>query len=211
MVVTPMSNVLPLPLPLIITWHPLPIIPHSSTLLWSKTEPTSWCALAWKSSAEMAIANLENDGLFFGCAVAKRRRIESRGDGSLRGVRGRRIGLKVGETRAGCGGGFAVEVACRSGHGGYEGLSELMTEFSNLALCASRLAGSCSWRDVPLRYLGSRICFICRKRVFLRIGSFLRISNQSTSHTYFTDYSHHRKNLWTIALACRHNLFSSIN
>ena len=36
--------------------------------------------------------------------------------------------------RAG-GGGFAVEVAGCSGHGGYEGLSGFMAAFSDFALC----------------------------------------------------------------------------
>ncbi len=35
-------------------------------------------------------------------------------------MRGRRIGLEVGQTRAGGGGGLAVEIACCSGHDGYE-------------------------------------------------------------------------------------------
>ena len=50
-------------------------------------------------------------------------------------MRGGRIGLEMGKMRPG-GGGFAVEVAGCSGHGGYEGLSELMAAFPDLALCA---------------------------------------------------------------------------
>ena len=75
----------------------------------------------------MAIAKLEDDGFFFGCAVAERRGVEGGGEGSLRGVRRRRIGLEVRETRAGGGRGFAIEVARCSCHGGYEVLSILMT------------------------------------------------------------------------------------
>ena len=56
----------------------------------------------------------------------------------MRGKRGRRIGLEVGESRA-RGGGFAVEVTCRVSHGGYETLSRPMIDLSDLsplALCA---------------------------------------------------------------------------
>ncbi len=42
-------------------------------------------------------------------------------------MRGRRIGLEVGETRAGDGGGLAVKVSCCSGHDGYEVILGLMT------------------------------------------------------------------------------------
>lgn len=51
-------------------------------------------------------------------------------------MRGRRIGLEVGETRAGGGRGFAVEVACCSGHGGYDALLRLMTDIPALAFYA---------------------------------------------------------------------------
>ncbi len=86
----------------------------------------------------MAVADLEDKGIIFGCTVAEGRRVECRGSGSLRGERGRRIGLEVGESRA-RGGGFAVEVACRVSHGGYEALPRLMIDLSDLsplALCA---------------------------------------------------------------------------
>ncbi len=56
----------------------------------------------------------------------------------MRGKRGRRIGLEVGESRT-WGGGFAVEVACRISHGGYEALPRLifdLSDLSPLALCA---------------------------------------------------------------------------
>ena len=75
----------------------------------------------------MAIAELEDNGFFFGCAVAERRGVEGGGEGSLRGVRGRRIRLEVRETRAACGRGFAIEVARCSRHGDYEVLSVPVT------------------------------------------------------------------------------------
>lgn len=96
----------------------------------------------------MSDAELEDNTFIFGCAVAERRRVEGGGEGSLRGVRGRRIGLEVGQTRAGGGGGFAVKVACCSGHGSYEVLSRLMAEIPTFALCAADSRWTCGGDDV---------------------------------------------------------------
>lgn len=66
----------------------------------------------------MAIAEFENNRLFFRWTGAKRWRVEGGGESALGGMWRRGVGLEVGETRAGGGGGFAVEVACWGGHGG---------------------------------------------------------------------------------------------
>ena len=52
--------------------------------------------------------------------------------------------------RAGYGGGFAVEVASRSGHGGYSSLSRLMTDVHALALCLEYLCGMHAFAVVTL-------------------------------------------------------------
>ena len=62
----------------------------------------------------------------------------------------------MGETRAGGGGRFAIEVACWSGHCSYEALSRVMTGFSAFALCRlilynqwSRGGGSIMFGEMP--------------------------------------------------------------
>lgn len=74
----------------------------------------------------MAVTDFENDSFFFRSAVAERWRVEGRGGSSLRGARGRGVGLEVGETGPGGGGGFPVKVAGCGGHVGYKALSSVL-------------------------------------------------------------------------------------
>ena len=104
----------------------------------------------------MPVPDFEDYRFFFWGTVAERWRIEGGGGGSLRGVRGRGIGLEVGETGPGGGGGFAVKIAGCGGHDAYEALSWVLRN----GLAAGGLVRTIG--TIMFGCLGSHVHLLCR-------------------------------------------------